>query len=85
MVAECLASQPAHVCDHVVPIILDVTKEDQVAAAVAVVGAWVKEQQLPLVGLVNNAGISTRGPVEMLALEKYRSGTIYHTCMCHCE
>eukprot|EP00730_Choanoeca_flexa_P012198 TRINITY_DN3627_c0_g1_i1.p1 TRINITY_DN3627_c0_g1~~TRINITY_DN3627_c0_g1_i1.p1 ORF type:complete len:320 (+),score=90.82 TRINITY_DN3627_c0_g1_i1:64-1023(+) len=50
------------------PIIMDVTKHDQVVQAVAVV----KASKLPLVGLVNNAGISSRAPLEAYDMDRIR-------------
>eukprot|EP00435_Cladocopium_sp_Y103_P005447 s632_g1.t2 len=49
----------------VVPVILDVTLEDTVAAA----ARFIQEQQQPLVGLVNCAGLSRRLPLELESLE----------------
>lgn len=49
----------------VVPVILDVTLEDTVVA----VARFIQEEQLPLVGLVNCAGLSRRLPLELEPME----------------
>ena len=53
-----------------VPLLLDVTDESSVKAA----RDQVRERRAgdPLVGLVNNAGISSPGPLELLAVEEFR-------------
>jgi NAD(P)-dependent dehydrogenase (short-subunit alcohol dehydrogenase family) len=48
------------------PVGLDVTRAESIAAAVAAVGGR------PLAGLVNNAGIATLGPVELLDVDAWR-------------
>src|SRR5215831_12392364 len=54
-------------CSGVVePVLLDVTSRESIAKAVAAVG------DEPLAGLVNNAGIATMGPVELLPVEAWR-------------
>jgi NAD(P)-dependent dehydrogenase (short-subunit alcohol dehydrogenase family) len=54
-------------CSGVVePVLLDVTSAESIAKAVAVV------DEEPLAGLVNNAGIATMGPVELLPVEAWR-------------
>ena len=50
------------------PLILDVTKEDHCAAAAKQIAA----DKLPFVGLVNNAGISRRLPLEVEAMDEVR-------------
>lgn len=45
----------------VVPVMLDVTNDEQVAAAVAMIGKVCKEKDLQFVGIVNNAGINPEG------------------------
>ena len=48
------------------PIILDVTKEDQVAAAALVVGKVLEAKGVKLVGIVNNAGVMGSSlPIEL--------------------
>jgi len=51
------------------PLMMDVTKPDQIAEAVKTIQAT----KIPLIGLVNNAGISTRGPLEAVPLKDVRS------------
>jgi NAD(P)-dependent dehydrogenase (short-subunit alcohol dehydrogenase family) len=48
------------------PVLLDVTCAESIAAAVAAVGGD------PLAGLVNNAGIATLGPLELLSVDAWR-------------
>jgi len=48
------------------PILLDVTQSASIQSAVAVVGSG------PLAGLINNAGISAIGPLELLSIDSWR-------------
>jgi len=48
------------------PILLDVTCSESIATALATLG------DVPLAGLVNNAGIATLGPLELLPIEAWR-------------
>jgi NAD(P)-dependent dehydrogenase (short-subunit alcohol dehydrogenase family) len=57
-------------CPGPVPLVLDVTDDDAVAAAVAEVGGALGGE--PLVGLVNSAGVSGGGPVELTPPEDVR-------------
>lgn len=50
------------------PVLLDVTDDAAVTAAVARVSAWLAKTGLPLVGLVNNAGIAQEMPIEATPL-----------------
>jgi NAD(P)-dependent dehydrogenase (short-subunit alcohol dehydrogenase family) len=54
--------------DKLVPLILDVTKPDQITAAAAATAS----SGLPLVGLVNNAGIAAAAPLEFIPIEDFR-------------
>lgn len=54
----------------VVPLLLDVTDADQVAAAAATVGDAVGSEGLH--GLVNNAGVAVGGPLEGVPLDELR-------------
>ncbi len=54
----------------IVPLILDVTKPDQIAAAVEIATQHLGSDGLS--GLVNNAGIATGGPLEYLPIEQFR-------------
>jgi NAD(P)-dependent dehydrogenase (short-subunit alcohol dehydrogenase family) len=57
--------------DSLQPLMLDVTKQDQIDAAAARVQ---QEVQTPgLIVLINNAGITTSGPVEFLPVDELRS------------
>ena len=53
------------------PIILDVTKPDQIAAAVDTVSAALAGERLA--GLVNNAGIATFGPLAIQPMDEFRA------------
>lgn len=55
----------------ITPIVLDVTKPDQIAQSAQTVQAAVGERGI--VGLVNNAGVTATGPVEFLPLDDLRS------------
>ncbi|TCO60525.1 SDR family oxidoreductase [Actinocrispum wychmicini] len=61
---EKLVAESAH--GRVRPVIMDVTKPDQIRQAVAEVGPE------PLWGLVNNAGISIPGPLECVSPDQLR-------------
>lgn len=54
--------------DSLVPLILDVTKPAQIAAAAAAIAA----SGIPLVGLVNNAGIAAAAPLEFIPIDDFR-------------
>ena len=54
------------------PVLVDVTSEAQVDAAVSHVAAALQELKQPLVALVNNAGIPDSSPVEIQAMNKLR-------------
>jgi NAD(P)-dependent dehydrogenase (short-subunit alcohol dehydrogenase family) len=56
--------------DRLVPVILDVTDEQQVEAVAKQIDAVVGDAGLN--GLVNNAGVAKGGPVEFLDLETWR-------------
>jgi NAD(P)-dependent dehydrogenase (short-subunit alcohol dehydrogenase family) len=48
------------------PVLLDVTSAESIATALAAIG------DQPLAGLVNNAGIATLGPLELLPVDAWR-------------
>jgi len=54
------------------PIIVDVTDHDSVVRAVDEVKALMEKTALPLIALVNNAGIAMTGPFEFLRIESIR-------------
>ncbi len=56
--------------DGLVPLMLDVTNEDQIVAAAETVREALGD--LPLAGLVNNAGIPGGGPIEFIELDTLR-------------
>lgn len=56
---------------RITPILLDVTKTDQVDAAVETVRAALGGQKLA--GLVNNAGIANMGPLALQPLDQFQS------------
>jgi len=66
---EDVAMLAASASDRLVPLILDVTSPEQIAAAVERVAA---ESEDGLHGLVNNAGIAVPGPLETLPLDEFR-------------
>lgn len=55
---------------QIIPLLLDVTKPDQVNAAVEVVSNALDGQTLD--GLVNNAGIAIMGPLALQPLDKFK-------------
>jgi NAD(P)-dependent dehydrogenase (short-subunit alcohol dehydrogenase family) len=55
--------------DHLVPLILDITDAEQIAAAAARVEI---ESKGGLDGLVNNAGVAIPGPLETIAIDDFR-------------
>jgi NAD(P)-dependent dehydrogenase (short-subunit alcohol dehydrogenase family) len=63
--AEALAAAGS---DRLVPLILDVTQPEQIAAAAERIG----NEAGALHGLVNNAGIAVPGPLETLPIEDFR-------------
>jgi len=56
-----------------IPVILDVTKEETITSAFSQFSSFQTKTGLPFVGLVNNAGISSRGPFESLILNSGRN------------
>ncbi len=52
--------------DRLSPVMLDVTSEDSIGVAVRTVG------DVPLAGLVNNAGIFVAGPLELVPIAMWR-------------
>ncbi len=56
--------------ERLVPVILDVTDADQIAAAADLIGKEVGEAGLD--GLVNNAGVSIPSPLETIPIEDFR-------------
>ncbi|MCX7620883.1 MAG: SDR family oxidoreductase [Acidimicrobiales bacterium] len=60
----------AAVCENLVPVLLDVTDEDQVEAAAQMVGQRLGTTRFA--GVVNNAGVARGGPLEYLSLEDWR-------------
>jgi NAD(P)-dependent dehydrogenase (short-subunit alcohol dehydrogenase family) len=66
---EDAASLRAAGSERLVPLMLDVTEPEQIAAAAERVAA---EAEGGLQGLVNNAGIAIPGPLETLPLDRFR-------------
>jgi short-subunit dehydrogenase len=54
------------------PVIMDVTKSEEIREILEQISKFLQENNLPLVGIVNNAGISTRYPLEIQPLENAR-------------
>ena len=73
-VQECVKQHGAEASKNFVPIILDVTKHETIDSALATVSQWVEQHKQPFVGLVNNAGISKGGTVELAPLSSFRDG-----------
>ena len=55
--------------DRLQPLILDVTKEDEIAAAAERVA---EASPAGLAGLVNNAGVGVGGPLELIPIDDFR-------------
>ncbi len=55
------------------PLIVDVTKHDSCVAAIDNIKELMKETSLPFVALVNNAGVSSKMPVEFYDMKDARS------------
>lgn len=59
----------------VIPLLLDVTKEDSIQQAYQQIAGMIEKQQVPpLFCLVNNAGVSIHGPVEIAHLKHVQQG-----------
>jgi NAD(P)-dependent dehydrogenase (short-subunit alcohol dehydrogenase family) len=56
----------SHSSGNIEPVLLDVTRPESIAGAVAVVA------DQPLTGLVNNAGIAIVGPLELVSIDAWR-------------
>jgi len=56
----------------IVPIILEVTKQQDIDKAFEEISKFLSAEKLPFVALINNAGVSTRGPVETMDFNKAR-------------
>ena len=67
---EDAASLRAGASERLAPLILDVTDDEQIAAAADRIGETVGEAGLD--GLVNNAGIAVPGPLEALPIDDFR-------------
>lgn len=69
--AESLAAEAS---DRLVPLMMDVTDENQIVAAKTEVTGRIEAAngELELVGLVNNSGIVLSGPVELIPIEQWR-------------
>jgi len=57
---------------YVKPIVMDVTKSDDIKDTLKQIKQFLEDHKLPLVGIVNNAGISTRYPLEILPIDEAR-------------
>eukprot|EP00008_Paramoeba_atlantica_P015596 CAMPEP_0201475842 /NCGR_PEP_ID=MMETSP0151_2-20130828/1190_1 /ASSEMBLY_ACC=CAM_ASM_000257 /TAXON_ID=200890 /ORGANISM="Paramoeba atlantica, Strain 621/1 / CCAP 1560/9" /LENGTH=312 /DNA_ID=CAMNT_0047856049 /DNA_START=42 /DNA_END=980 /DNA_ORIENTATION=- len=58
--------------NRLIPVTLDVTKHEQIEKMVQEVEAFLKKTKLPLVGLVNNAGIGYFAPLEFVDIPTAR-------------
>jgi NAD(P)-dependent dehydrogenase (short-subunit alcohol dehydrogenase family) len=61
--ADSLKAEDPH---HIEPVLLDVTRAESIADALAAAG------DTPLAGLINNAGIAVNGPLELVSIELCR-------------
>jgi len=59
--------------DKVRPVLMDVVNPTQIDAAVAEISAFLNVTGLPMVGVVNNAGIPGRYPIETMPLDVARN------------
>jgi len=57
----------------IVPIILDVTKQEQIDKAIEQVNEQLKKEGRQLFGLINNAGITLAGPLECVSGSDFRA------------
>ncbi|MDA1049111.1 MAG: SDR family NAD(P)-dependent oxidoreductase [Planctomycetota bacterium] len=57
---------------NLLPVVLDVTRQDDIVRATEIVQATLSARGLRLAGLVNNAADEHLGPVEVLSLEVFR-------------
>lgn len=58
--------------ENIIPIIIDVTNRVQIGDAVSTISAELEKRNGYLLGLVNNAGISNNGPLELTPIENIR-------------
>jgi NAD(P)-dependent dehydrogenase (short-subunit alcohol dehydrogenase family) len=56
--------------ERLIPVILDVTNENQIETAVQLVRDHLKKNNLRFVGLINNAGYGESGPTELFSKER---------------
>jgi NAD(P)-dependent dehydrogenase (short-subunit alcohol dehydrogenase family) len=57
---------------NIVPVVLDVTNNSQISAAVTIVKQRLDRDGLKLMGLINNAGYAISGPIELATEEDLR-------------
>jgi len=69
---QSLLEEAKNLKGSVVPVLFDVTNSTQIEQAVKEVTAFLEKKKLPFVGLVNNAGVGGRGPVETLDMPSAR-------------
>ena len=58
---------------RIVPLVLDVTKQADIDAALATISSAVQSGRQRLYGLVSNAGYGAHGPIELLSLDRLRA------------
>ena len=56
------------------PVVIDVRDHNACVAAIGVISKFTEANNVPFVGLINNAGISRRGAAEFHSLEDIRAG-----------
>ena len=64
------AALRAAASERLIPLLIDVTKKEQIDEAAQLVGEALGDK--PLTGLVNNAGIGIAGPMEYIAIDDVR-------------
>lgn len=58
--------------ENVHVVVMDITSSEQIAAGVRSVEKLLHRERVPLVGVINNAGYSETGPLEIVSLEALR-------------
>jgi len=58
--------------DKIIPILMDVVNDDQIDAVVKQVAVYLNTTGLPVLGIVSNAGVSSRFPLETVPMDEVR-------------
>jgi len=60
--------------DRLIPLKMDVSHEESISEATRILKAWLlKNPGVPFIGVVNNAGVSSGGPIEIVPMDLFRS------------